>query len=151
MENIIIRKAQDEDIDIIFDLIMGLAIYERRPQDMTATKEQLSYWLFDKKIATTLIAEQDGNVIGYTIYYPIFGSFSAKGKVHLEDLYIKPEFRGKGFGKYFFNEIVKFVKQDGYLGMEWSCLDWNESAIKFYNKINAEIETGRVYFNFKMD
>ena len=148
MENIIIRKAQKEDINILFDLINGLALYEKRPQDMTGTKEQLSYWLFDKHIATALICEYHNTAIGYAIYYPIFGSFSAKGKVHLEDIFIKPEYRGKGIGKYFMAKAVKYALDDGFCGMEWSCLDWNTPSINFYNKLGAKQESGRVYFEF---
>lgn len=148
MKNLIVKKATNTDIDVIFELINGLAKYEKRPWDMTGTKEELSYWLFDKQIATTLLAELNGEVVGYAMYYPIFGSFSAKGKVHLEDMFLKEEYRGKGIGKEFFKYIVKFVSMDGYQGMEWSALDWNEPAIKFYEKIGAEQETGRVYFEF---
>ena len=148
MKNLIVKKATNTDIDVIFELINGLAKYEKRPWDMTGTKEELSYWLFEKQIATTLLAELNGEVVGYAMYYPIFGSFSAKGKVHLEDMFLKEEYRSKGIGKAFFKNIVKFVSMDGYQGMEWSALDWNESAIKFYEKIGAEQETGRVYFEF---
>ena len=148
MENLIVRKAEINDIDTIFNLINGLAKYEKRPWDMTGTKEELSFWLFEKNIATTLFAELDGKVIGYAIYYPIFGSFSAKGKVHLEDMFIVPEYRGNGLGKQFLKQIVKRVFDEGYHGMEWSALDWNESAIKFYEKVGADQESGRVYFEF---
>lgn len=148
MENLIVRKADKNDIDIIFELINGLAEYEKRPWDMTGTKEELLYWLFEKNIATTLLLELDEKTIGYAIYYPIFGSFSAKGKAHLEDMFLLPEYRGKGLGKIFLKEIVSNVLADGYHAMEWSALDWNEPAIGFYKNIGAEQESGRVYFDF---
>ena len=148
MENLIVRKAEINDIDTIFNLINGLAKYEKRPWDMTGTKEELSFWLFEKNIATTLFAELDGETIGYAIYYPIFGSFSAKGKVHLEDMFIMQEYRGNGIGKQFLKQIVKRVFEEGYHAMEWSALDWNESAIKFYENVGADQESGRVYFEF---
>lgn len=148
MENLVVRKAEKIDIDVIFELINGLANYEKRPWDMTGTKEDLSYWLFEKNIATTLLLELEGKAIGYAMYYPVFGSFSAKGKVHLEDMFIYKQYRGKGIGKHFLKQIVKRVFEEGYSGMEWSALDWNESAIKFYEKVGAEQESGRVYFDF---
>lgn len=151
MEDLVVRKAEKIDIDVIFELINGLAKYEKRPWDMTGTKEDLSYWLFEKNIATTLLLELDGKAIGYAMYYPVFGSFSAKGKVHLEDMFIYEEYRGKGVGKHFLKQIVKRVFEKGYSGMEWSALDWNESAIKFYEKIGAKQETGRVYFELSND
>jgi len=151
MNNINIFKAEKKDIKTLYELINGLAKYERRPQDMTGTVEELSYWIFDRNIATAFIAELDSKPIGYAIYYPIFGSFSAKGKVHLEDIFINEEYRGMGYGKYFLAKVCEDVLANGYSGMEWSCLDWNTPSIEFYKKINAEEETGRVYFGFNKD
>lgn len=148
MEKIEIIKAEKKDIDILFELINGLALYEKRPQDMTGTKEELSYWLFERKIATSFIAKLGSENIGYAIYYPIFGSFSARGKVHLEDIFIKEEYRGSGYGKYFLAKVIEDVLANGYTGMEWSCLDWNAPSIAFYNKLGATNETGREYFEF---
>ena len=148
MNKLNVRKATKEDISLLFDFINHLALYERRPWDMTGTKEDLEYWLFEKNIASSFIAELDGSPIGYAIYYPIFGSFSAKGKVHLEDIFINEEHRKKGHGKEFFAKVASFALQEGFTGMEWSCLDWNASSINFYNKINANEEIGRVYFEF---
>ena len=141
MEKLEIYKAEKKDIDILFELINELALYEKRPEDMTGTKE-------DRQIATSFIAKLNGKDIGYAIYYPVFGSFSAKGKVHLEDIFIKKEYRGLGYGKYFLENIIKDVLSNGYTSMEWSCLDWNTPSIAFYNKLGATTETGRVYFEF---
>ena len=145
-ENFTVRKATEKDISLIETLVKGLATYEKRPQDMTATKEDLRYWLFGKNIATALIAELNGEPVGYAIYYPVFASFAARGGVHLEDMFLKEENRRGGLGTRFFSEIEKFVKQDGFSEIEWSCLDWNEPAISFYNKIGAEEENGRKYY-----
>ena len=90
--------------------------------------------MFDRNIATSFIAKLNGENIGYAIYYPIFGSFSARGKVHLEDIFIKEEYRGSGHGKYFLAKVIEDVLKNGYTGMEWSCLDWNTPSIAFYNK-----------------
>ena len=115
---------------------------------MTGSVEMLKFWIFEKKIATAVIAEINGEPIGYAIYYPVFASFAAKANVHLEDLYIKPECRRRGFGKEFFDKLVKTIKDDGYSDLEWSCLDWNTPSIEFYKKIGAIRETGRVYFEY---
>ena len=77
-----VRKAEEKDIVLLQNMIKGLAAYEKRPQDMTASQENLQYWLFEKKIATALIAQYNDEVIGYAIYYPVFGSFAAEGGVH---------------------------------------------------------------------
>lgn len=146
--NLTIRRTTEKDLRLIYELINGLALYEKRPQDMTGTEEMLKFWIFDKKVATVLIAEFDGQPVGYAIYYPVFGSFAAKANVHIEDLFIKPEYRRKGFGKEFFFQLTEIIKEEGYSRLEWSCLDWNEAAIAFYKKIGATTETGRVYFDF---
>ena len=137
----------EEDIDLVYELINGLAAYEKRPQDMTGTKEQLIEWLFEKQVATALLAEnQEGQNIGYAIYYPTFGSFSTKANVHVEDLYIRPEYRRQGYGRIFFTRLVEWIQGEGYTKLEWSCLDWNAPSIEFYKKLGATQETGRVYF-----
>lgn len=151
-KNLVIRKATKEDINLLYELINGLAIYEKRPNDMTGSIEMLSYWLFEKSIATALIAENDKcENIGYAIYYPIFSSFSAKVKVHLEDLFIKPNYRHQGYGKEFFFKLANIIKEEEYIEIEWSCLDWNTPSIEFYKKIGAIQEKGRVYFGYKLN
>lgn len=147
-QNLTIRKTTKNDIRLIYDFINGLALYEKRPEDMTGSEEMLEFMLFEKKIATAIIAEVDENPVGYAIYYPVFGSFAAKANAHLEDLFIKPEFRRKGVGKEFFFKLLKMLKAEGYSKIEWSCLDWNTPSIEFYKKIGAQQETGRVYFEY---
>ncbi len=150
-KNLIIRKAVEKDINLIYELIKGLAIYEKRPHDMTATIDMLKESFFNKKVATVLILENDINTpIGYALYYPTFSSFSSKTKIYLEDLYIKPEYRNKGYGKKFFFSILDILKEEGYSTLEWSCLDWNKPSIEFYKNINATLETGRVHFEYKI-
>lgn len=143
-----VRKADISDIKIIQKLIKNLAEYEKRPQDMTATEETLRYWIFEKKIATVLIAQYDEEIIGYAIYYPVFGSFAGEAGVHLEDFLLKEEYRHRGLGKKFFSRIEEYVKEDGYPKIEWSCLEWNTPSIGFYNSIGATQEQGRKYFSY---
>lgn len=70
--------------------------------------------------------------------------------MHIEDLFIKPEYRHQGLGKEFFYQLSKLIKDEGYIEMEWSCLDWNTPSIEFYKKLNASMEAGRVYFGYKL-
>lgn len=79
-----------------------------------------------------------------------FSSFSSKTKIYLEDLYIKPEYHNKGYGKQLFFSILDILKEEGYSTLEWSCLDWNKPSIEFYKKINATLETGIVHFEYKI-
>ena len=140
-----LRRAGREDIPLIFTLINEMALYEKRPQDMTGTPEALEYWLFDRQIGPFYIAEAEGEVAGYAVYYPVFGSFSAAGRVHLEDIFLREKFRGQGLGKAFFTAVAAEVLKEGYLGLEWNCLDWNELALNFYDRIGAHREYGREY------
>ena len=143
-----IREAKKEDIKILKELILGLAKHERRPQDVTGSEQEMCRWLIERKIATALLAEFEGEAVGYAIFYPIYGSYSAKGKIHLEDIFIKPEFRGKGFGTKLFSFICKSVLADGFSSLEWNALDFNTGAIDYYFKLGAEQEKGRTYFEF---
>lgn len=147
-EKFTVRKANKNDILLLQNMIKGLAAYEKRPQDMTGSQENLSNWLFERKIAIALIAEYNDEAIGYAIYYPIFGSFAAEGGAHLEDMFLNEEYRRRGFGNKFFSKIEEFVKQEGFSKMEWSCLDWNITASNFYDKIGAVQEQGRKYFSY---
>jgi len=147
-ENFTVRKANENDIPLIQNMIKNLALYEKREQDMTGSQENLNYWLFQRKLATALIAEYNCNAIGYAIYYPVFGSFAAEAGIHLEDMFLSEEYRKCGLGKQFFSKIEEFVKQEGFSKMEWSSLDWNITAINFYNKIGAKQEHGRKYFSY---
>lgn len=148
MEDFLIRDLEKKDIPVLHGLISGLATHEKRPQDVTGTDKEMEYWLFERKIAKTLIAEYKGEAAGYALYYPVYGSFSARGKVHLEDIFIKPELRGKGLGTALLARVCRDILSQGYTGMEWSALDFNESAIKYYLNLGAEQESGRVYFDF---
>lgn len=148
MNELKIREAKKEDIKTLRELILGLAQHERRPQDVTGSDEKMIYWLFERKIATALLAESDGKAVGYAIYYPTYGSYAARGKIHLEDIFIKPEFRRKGFGTKLLSFICKSVMEAGFSGMEWSALDFNVSSIEYYLKLGAEKESGRIYFDF---
>lgn len=146
--NLIVRKATPKDVDLLYEMINGLATYEKRPEDMTGSIKMLKYFLFEKKIATAVIAEIDNEPIGYAIYYPTFASFATKMNAYIEDLFIKPEYRGKGLGKEFFYKLLEMIKDEGYSKLEWSCLDWNTPSIEFYKKLGAKEETGRAYFEY---
>lgn len=143
-----IRKAEKEDISVLKELIFGLARHERRPQDVTGSEQRMCFWLFERKIASALIAELDGIAMGYAIYYPVYGSYAASARVHLEDIFIKPEFQGNGYGTKLLSFICRSVLAEGFSGMEWNALDFNEKSIGYYLKLGAKIEKGRTYFSF---
>lgn len=148
--SITIREVEQKDILTLRNFIKQMASYEKRPEDMTGTEKMLEHWILDRKIATALLIEHEKEPIGYIIYYPIFGSFAAAGNVHLEDLFIKEEYRNQGIGAYVFSMLVKRIQEEGYSKIEWSCLDWNISSLGFYEKLGATYETGRKYLEYSL-
>ncbi|MEN6619678.1 MAG: GNAT family N-acetyltransferase [Rikenellaceae bacterium] len=132
-----IREAHENDIKIIFNFICELADYEKLSHDVTATEEILYESLFVKKQAEVLIADMDGVPVGFALFFHNFSTFKGRACLYLEDLYVKPEFRGRGFGKEMFKKLAKIAVQRNCDRFDWSVLDWNEPSIKFYKKLGA--------------
>ncbi len=134
---ITIREAVKQDAKHIHRLITELAVYEELEVEMKATVADLETSIFDKKQAQVLIAELDGNVVGYALYFFSYSTFLAKAGIYLEDLYVEKIHRGKGIGKTLLSELAKITVESGFGRLEWSVLDWNTPAIDFYKSIGA--------------
>ena len=132
-----IRNAEVNDIPTLLALIQELANYEKLSNEAVATEELLKFWLFDKERAEALILEVDHIVIGFALYFHNFSTFLGKAGLYLEDLYIKPEYRHKGYGKQVFKHLAKLTLERGCGRMEWSVLDWNAPSIQFYQSLGA--------------
>ena len=144
-----IRNAKRGDEVILIDLIKGLAEYEKDLASVENTSEKLATDLFDSKICEAILAEQDGQVLGFAIYYTSYSTW--KGPcMYLEDLYVVPEARGTGAGGKLFDRVVEIAKERNYARMDWQILDWNTPAIDFYKKRGARIDedwlNGRLFF-----
>lgn len=138
MLNLIIRNAQKEDIDLIKEFITELAIYEKLDHKIELTSELLERNLFGKrKYAECLIAESQNLPVGFVLYFFNFSTFLGKPGLYIEDLFVKEQFRGKGFGKALMQQCAKIAVENGCGRMEWSVLDWNP-ARKFYESLGAE-------------
>lgn len=150
--NFRIREAKPQDIELIFNFICELAIYEKLRDDVTATVELLYESLFVKKQAEVLIAEladepainvdsstTSGSftAIGFALFFHNFSTFKGRACLYLEDIFIKFEFRGKGYGKQMLKELAKIAVKRDCDRFEWSVLDWNEPSIKFYKSLGA--------------
>jgi GNAT superfamily N-acetyltransferase len=145
----IIRPAKRGDEGAIMELIHGLAEYEKAPHEVVNTAEELGTHLFDEKVCDALVAEVDDKVVGFALVYTNYSTW--KGKcLYLEDLFILPEYRQHGIGSQLFDEVVNIAKQRGVRRMDWQVLDWNEPAIKFYQKKKAHLDpewmNGRLFF-----
>ena len=134
-----IRAAGVEDVPIILDLIRELATYERAPNEVTATEEQLVDVLFGKRPAAEVLLAFEGKApVGFAVFFHNFSTWLGRPGLYLEDLFIKPEKRGKGYGRALLVDLAKIALERGCGRMEWAVLDWNEPAIKFYRALDAK-------------
>ena len=131
------RKAHKGDGKLIYDFIMELAVYERLENEMIATPELLEEWLFDKEKAEVVFVCEDGKEVGYALFFHNFSTFLGRAGIYLEDLYVKPEYRGNGYGKGLLTYLARLANERGCGRLEWSCLDWNKPSIDFYLSMGA--------------
>jgi len=135
----VIRPAQPDDLGLILSLIKELADYERLSQEVRASEDDLARWLFgDKPVAEALIAEDAGSPVGFALFFHNFSTFLGLPGLYLEDLYVRPESRGKGIGKRLLKELARIANDRGCGRLEWAVLDWNEPAIRFYESLGAK-------------
>jgi GNAT superfamily N-acetyltransferase len=134
----LIRLATADDVPIILSLIHELARYERAADEVLATEADLTVSLFGQApVASCHVAELDGAVVGFALWFCNFSTWLGKPGIYLEDLFVKPEARGHGFGKALLMALVDLGRERGYGRVEWSVLDWNEPAIGFYRSLGA--------------
>src|SRR5438045_6938624 len=139
MRNFEIRPTTQADIPVILSLIRELAEYERAPDAVVATEAGLRDVLFGpKRSAEVLLALENGEPVGFAVYFYNFSTWLGRPGLYLEDLFVKPEKRGKGYGRALLIELAKIARDRGCGRMEWAVLDWNEPAIKFYRALCAK-------------
>ena len=132
------RFAEARDVPRILEFIRLLAEYEHMSDDVVATEELLTEWLFEKKGAEVLFALEDGKEVGFALFFRNFSTFLGRSGLYLEDLFVLPEYRGKGYGKGLLTRLAGIARERGYGRFEWSCLDWNQPSIDFYRAMGAE-------------
>ena len=134
------RFAMEEDCGKIMFFIKELAEYEKMSDLVVATEEDIRRELFDKKCAETIFAlDDDGNEVGFALFFTTFSTFLGKSGIHLEDLYVLPERRGEGFGKGLLLKLKEIARERNCGRLEWTCLDWNTPSLDFYKSLGAEI------------
>jgi GNAT superfamily N-acetyltransferase len=140
--NVNIRVAHKQDCPRLLELITELAIYEKAPDEVTVSLQEFEDAGFGKKpVWKAFVAEIDGLVIGFALYYIRYSTWKGS-RLYLEDLIVTEQYRGKRIGKLLFERIITEAREIGLSGMVWQVLDWNEPAINFYNKYKANIEAG---------
>ena len=133
-----IRFATREDAGKILAFIKELAAYEKMEHEVVATEALLCEWIFDKQKAEVIFAVEDGAEVGFALFFHNFSTFLGRAGIYLEDLYVKPEYRGRGFGKALIKKLAAIAKERGCGRLEWWCLDWNRPSIDFYLSLGAQ-------------
>ena len=145
-----IRAAKLGDEQAIFALIQELALYEKAPEQVNNTAEQLRIDLFQSFLCEAIVVENDKEIIGFALFYTAYSTW--KGKIlYLEDFYVKENHRNKGIGNMLFEKVVEIAKDKKVKRMDWQVLEWNALALGFYEKKEAELSSewvnGRLYFD----
>ena len=138
MTQLTFRYAEKKDVGVILGFIKDLADYEKMSDDVVATEELLEEWIFDKKKAEVIFACEDGKEVGFALFFYNFSTFLGRAGIYLEDLFVLPEYRNKGYGKALLKELAKITVKRGCGRLEWCCLDWNQPSIDFYLSLGAK-------------
>ena len=134
-----IRPATPADVPAIAGLIRSLAVYEKLEHEVVLTEERLRDHLFGPRpAAEVLLVEDGGSAVGFALFFQNYSTFLGRPGLYLEDLFVKPEFRGKGYGKALLAALARLALERGYGRLDWAVLDWNEPAIGFYQKLGAK-------------
>lgn len=139
MENkLTFRYAVRKDIPLILQFIRDLAEYEKLLDEVVADEATLEEWIFDQKKAEVIFAMEKGKEVGFALFFHNFSTFLGRAGLYLEDLFVLPEYRGKGYGKQILQKLAAIAVKRKCGRLEWWCLDWNQSSIDFYLSLGAE-------------
>lgn len=131
------RFASAQDCALILDFIRELAVYEKMLDEVVATEELLEEWIFKQKKAEVLFAVVDEQEVGFALFFHNFSTFLGRAGIYLEDLFVRPMYRGMGYGKALLRQLARITVERGCGRLEWCCLDWNAPSIGFYRALGA--------------
>jgi GNAT superfamily N-acetyltransferase len=145
-----IRPIGEADVPRVHNLLRGLAEYEKMTDILTGTPEMLREALFGKAPRLEgLVAEREGKLVGYALFYPVFGSFRARWRLWLEDLYVEESERGAGTGAALMAELARITLERGWYSMDWEVIDWNEPALRFYQALGSN-EVAKDWLRYRL-
>ena len=131
------RFAEEKDCALILDFIRALAEYENMSDQVVATEALLREWIFEKENAEVLFVCEGAEAVGFALFFHNFSTFLGRAGIYLEDLFVLPDFRGKGYGKALLRKLAQIAVERGCGRLEWACLDWNRPSIDFYLSFGA--------------
>ncbi len=131
------RNAQESDTSLILEFIKALAAYEKMTYELVATEDLLREWIFEKQKAEVIFVLEGEKEVGFALFFHNFSTFLGRAGIYLEDLFVLPEYRGKGYGKSILQRLAKIAVERGCGRLEWACLDWNQPSIDFYLSLKA--------------
>ena len=137
MPEVTYRRAEKNDVPLVLDFIKSIAEYEKMSDQVVATEELIREQVFEKQRAEVIFVLEDGNEVGFALYFYNFSTFVGRSGLYLEDVFVKPEYRGRGYGKGLIMQLARIAKEKGCGRMEWTCLDWNQPSIDFYLSLGA--------------
>ena len=132
-----IRFPSRDDIPTILEFIRALAAYEKMEDQVIADETLLETWIFEKRKAEVLLAFEGDTPVGFALFFHNFSTWLGRAGIYLEDLFVLPEYRGRGYGKLLLKRLARIAVQRGCGRLEWACLDWNEPSIAFYKSVGA--------------
>lgn len=145
MSELTFRNAERKDTPLVLEFIKKLAEYEKRLDEVIATEEELEKWIFDEHQAEVIFALEDGKEVGFALFFLSFSTYISNVNLHLEDLFVDPEYRGKGYGTALLKKLAKIVVDRGYGRFEWTCLSWNQPSIDLYLSLGAKQKDWEVF------
>ena len=131
------RYAEEKDVSLLLSFVRALAEYEKMLDQVSATQELLREWLFEKRVAESFFLLEDEKEVGFALYFHNFSTFLGKAGIYLEDLFVLPAYRGRGYGKAILSHLARIALERGCGRLEWACLDWNQPSIDFYRSLGA--------------
>lgn len=137
-ERVTFRYAEEKDCALILQFIQGLAEYEHMSDQVIATEDLLKTWIFEKQKAEVIFICHEEKEVGFALFFHNFSTFLGRAGIYLEDLYVLPEFRGRGFGKALLKKLARIAVERKCGRLEWACLDWNRPSIDFYLSLGAQ-------------
>lgn len=137
MKSFQFRYATEDDAALILEFIKGIATYEKMLDEVVNTEEMIKEVVFGKGHAEVIFALEGEKEVGFALFFHNYSTFVGRAGIHLEDLFVWPEYRGKGYGKALLYEVARIAKERGCGRLEWTCLDWNTPSINFYLSLGA--------------